>query len=240
MTKLTIRKFNFQQSTYFFIGLLALAILGFWPSYFARFFDGSADFNAYFHFHAVTALLWILMLITQPILIRKKKTSLHRFLGKFSYLLIPMIFISVILLAHHRITGEESDLGLSLWIPFKDLFVLGIAFFIAIRYRRSMQIHARGMIAAGIVLIEPALVRFILYVFFPNSGFAPAGYLITIATVYAILLILIFAERKQKKGRWVFPLILGLYLFVHSVIVFEIKIGPWQAFAEWFASLPLT
>jgi hypothetical protein len=234
------RKTNFENAGYYFIGLLIIVLLGFWPSYFSRFFDGTADFNSYFHFHAVTAFFWLILLIVQPTLIHKKKIHLHKALGKLSYILIPLIFISVMLLAHNRITGNEEDLGLSLWIPFKDLFVLTIAYFIAIKYRHNIQIHARGMIAAGIVLIEPALVRFILNTFFPESGFAPEGYLATIFLIYLLFAGLIFAERKQKVGRWVFPLILGTYIFVHSVIIFQIQIGPWQAFAKWFASLPLT
>jgi hypothetical protein len=240
MKKLIKPKLDFRKSGYYFIGLFVLVLLGFWPSYFSKFIDGTADFNFYFHFHAVIATLWLILLVAQPILIRKKKLLLHRSLGKLSYVLVPLIFISVMLLAHNRITGNEEDLGLSLWVPFKDLLVLGVAYFIAIRYRHSIQIHARGMIAAGIVLIEPALVRLILYTFFPESGFAPEGYLATIIIVYLLLIGLIIAERKQNKGRWVFPLIFGLYIFVHSVLVFQIQIEPWQALAKWFASLPLT
>lgn len=40
------------------------------------------------------------LLILQPILIRKKRLDIHRLLGKGSYLLIPLIFISIILLTH--------------------------------------------------------------------------------------------------------------------------------------------
>lgn len=240
MVKLIKRQLSFEKSGFYFIGLFVLVILGFWPSYFSKFFDGTADFNFYFHFHVVIATLWLILLIVQPILIRKKKIRLHRTLGKFSYVLVPLIFISVMLLAHHRITGNEEDLGLILWIPFKDLLILGVAYFIAIRYRKSLQIHARGMIAAGVVLIEPALVRFILYTFFPESGFAPEGYLATIIIIYLLFIGLIIAESKQKSGRWVFPLIFGLYIFVHSVIIFQIQIAPWQSFSRWFASLPLT
>ncbi|RKN81686.1 hypothetical protein [Ulvibacterium marinum] len=238
--KSTKRTLLFEKSGYYFIALFALAIAGFWPSYFSTFFDGSADFNFYFHFHAVLAVLWIFMLIAQPLLIRRKQFALHRTIGKLSYVLVPLIFISIILLAHNRITGEEENLGLSLWIPFKDLLIFAVGYGIAIKYRHRMPIHARGMIVAGIVLIEPALVRLILYVFFPDAGFAPGGYMATLVILYALLIGLIIAERNQKQGRWVFPLALGLYLFVHSVIIFEISIGPWQAFSEWFAALPLT
>lgn len=237
MLNVTKKQIDFGYSGYYFMGVLVLVILGFWPSYFAKFIDRTADFTLYFHFHAVTATLWLALLIVQPILIQKKKLQLHRLLGKTSYLLIPLIFLSVMLLAHHAKSGITENLGLRLWVPFKDLLILGVAFFIAIRYRRVAPLHARGMIAAGIVLIEPALVRFMRNVFFPDGG--PA-YLVTIGLLYAVLIGLIIMERKQKQGRWIFPLILGLYLFVHSVILFRIQIAPWEAFAQWFLSLPLT
>ena len=237
MTTLTKKKMGFENSGYYFIGVLVLAILGFWPSYFAKFIDRTADFTLYFHFHAVTATLWLALLIVQPILIQKKKLQLHRLLGKTSYLLIPLIFLSVILLAHHAKSGITENLGLRLWVPFKDLFILGVAFFIAIRYRRVAALHARGMVAAGLVLIEPALFRFIRNVFLPDGG---PVYMVTIGLLYSVLIGLIILERKQKQGRWIFPLILGLYIFVHSVLLFRIKIAPWEAFAQWFASLPLT
>lgn len=231
---------TFNKSTYYFMGLFALALAGFWPSYFAKFFDGTADFTFYFHFHAALAIVWIIFLVVQPLLIRRKQFALHKKIGKLSYILVPLIFISIALLAHSRIDPEDENIGLSLWIPFKDLLIFTFGYGVAIRYRKIMPIHARGMIVAGIVLIEPALVRLILYMFFPDSGFAPAGYLATIGIVYLLILGLIVAERKEKKGRWVFPVTLGLYLFVHSVIILQYSVPGWQIIAKWFAGLPLT
>lgn len=236
----TKRALPFDSSGFYFIALLALVIAGFWPSYFDKFFDGSADFTFYLHFHATLAMLWVLMLIAQPILIRQKKFEIHRKIGKLSYLLVPLIFISIILLAHSTLRGPKENVGLELWVPFKDLLIFAVGYGIAIKYRKTMAIHARGMIVAGIVLIEPALVRLILYVFFPDEGFAPSGYITMIILLYTLLIGLIISERKQKVGRWVFPLALGLYVFVHTVLLFQIRIPGWQAFAEWFAALPLT
>lgn len=60
-------------------------------------------------------------------------------------------------------------------------------------------------------------------------------------TRYFILLARIVAECCKQHGRRVFPLILGLYLVVHIIIiVFHIQIGPWKTFANSFAKLPLT
>ena len=66
------------------------------------------------------------------------------------------------------------------------------------------------------------------------------GYLLTIGIIYSILIGLMIIERSQKRGRWIFPLILGMYIFVHSLLLFNIKIGVWETFAKWFAGLPLT
>jgi hypothetical protein len=50
----------------------------------------------YFHVHAIMLSLWILVLIIQPILIRKKKLAVHRLIGKFTYVLFPlMIFVGI-------------------------------------------------------------------------------------------------------------------------------------------------
>ena len=241
MTTIT-RKIRYDNSGYYFIGLVGLVLLGFWPSYFSKFFNGTEKYSFYFHFHAAMMSLWILTLIVQPILIRKKKLAVHKFIGKLTYILMPMLFISVILLTHYQIqkhveiVNGEKLYGNHLIIPFKDLLILGTAYIIAIVYRHNINIHARAMIATGIVFIEPALFRLLIN----STKNLPIGFLCTIGLVYSLLIGLIIIERKQKSGRWVFPLILGLYIIVHSLIISQIKIGVWETFAKWFAGLPLT
>ena len=236
-------KIRFDKSGYYFIGLIVLALLGFWPSYFSNFFDVTKKYSFYFHFHATMMSLWILTLIVQPILIRKKKLKLHKFIGKLTYLLMPLLFLSVILLTHYRIqdhvlmVNNVKLYGPHLIVPFKDLLILGTAYIIAIVYRHDINIHARAMVATGIVFIEPSLIRFIKYALIKDGSIA---YFCTIGFVYSLLIGLMILERKQKKGRWVFPLILGLYIIVHSILIFKVRIGVWETFAKWFADLPLT
>ncbi|MEH6514921.1 hypothetical protein [Maribacter arcticus] len=62
-------------------------------------------------------------------------------------------------------------LGASLWLQLKDLVIIGVMFTIAMVNRRNMQIHARAMIATGIVFIEPTLVRFIILTLLPEPDF---------------------------------------------------------------------
>jgi hypothetical protein len=180
--------------------------------------------------------LWLSMLIVQPLLIRKKKLAWHRLIGKLSYVIMPLVFIAVILLAHSRHPPDQKNLDLRLFLPFKDLIIMGTMYIIAITNRHDVNIHARAMVATGIVFIEPALGRLVGHIY--PAGIADG--LITIGVTYTILLILIIKERKQKRGRWVFPLILGMYVIAHTILFFQIHIGVWQLFSKWFAGLPIT
>ena len=71
------KKLRFDLSGYYLLGLIVLILLGFWPSYFSKFLDGTANFSNYFHFHATVLIVWMALLIIQPILIRKKKLKIH-------------------------------------------------------------------------------------------------------------------------------------------------------------------
>lgn len=239
-------KLRFEISGYYFIALFALALLGFWPSYFVKFFDGTADFEFYIHFHATLMILWVCMLIIQPILIHNKKLTLHRVIGRLSYVLFPLILISVVL-AIHQIPHEidEPDLDISLFGQFRPFLIFIIAYFIAIKYRYKSGIHARAMIATGICMIEPALTRLTLNAFGAFNLFTSSpnlfiiGSLITISIIFLLSIGLIVSERTQTRDRWVFPLILGLYFAAYFIAMARIHIGL-ESLAKWFVSLPLT
>ena len=219
-----------------FIGLLIVAFIGFWPSYFVIIFGGDPPLTTYMHIHAFFALLWIGIVIVQPILILKRMNGWHKTIGKSTYIIVPLLYISVLLLAHSRIDPNDTNLPISLWVPFKDLIIFSVAYGIAIAHRKNRHIHARGMIAAGLVFLEPALVRTIMNL--TDTG--QSGYLLTIGIVYIIFILLIINDRDSATGRWVFPLILGCYIFVHSVLIFNIQLPLWSSIAHWFAGLNLT
>jgi len=234
------KKIRFEKSGYYFFGLVVIMFLGFWPTYFSKYFDGTANFNLYFHFHFAMASLWIVLLIIQPILIKKKKLDIHRQIGKLSFIILPLFIISVILLKHFRIGGEVTkDLGASLWLQLKDIVIIGIMFTIAMVNKRNMQIHARAMIATGIVFIEPTLGRFVILTVLPEPNFI-LGLGITVALMYALIISLIIIERKQASGRWVFPLLILLLMIFHYLIFNQVSFPTWDIFAKWFAELPLT
>ncbi len=227
----------FPKSGFYFIVLFFLAIIGFWQSYFSQLFG---DIDGYVHFHAVTMLLWIILLITQAFLIRYKKYLLHRFIGKLSYVLVPLIIISLILLAHNQIVIREDGIsGSRLYILFLQLSLLAIfiiAYVLAIIYRKSPVRHARYMISTALTLIDPAVAR--IPVDIPPLPFS--FQVITFTLTDLIFIVLIIMEHKQKQGREVFPIMLAIFLIFQGLNLTWTDSSLWNKFATWFAILPLT
>lgn len=225
------------KSGYYFIILFVLAIIGFWESYFSKLFTG---IDGYSHFHAITMILWILMLIAQAFLIKLKNYSLHQFIGKLSYGLLPLIIISLVLLAHSQITIYEYGISYSrLYILFLQLSLLVIfiiSYSLAIIYRKSPNHHARYMICTSLTLIDPAVARIPL-----NLPSLPFSYqVLTFTLIDLILITLIVIDRNQNKGREVFSIMLGIFIVFQSYNLFWTRSESWDNFALWFAKLPLT
>lgn len=231
MKKVTL---DYTNSSLFFIGLLITSIIAFWPTYYAVFF--SSEF--YIHLHAFFAVLWFGMLIVQPYLIRSRQLDLHRLVGKFSYFVAPLVVISIVLLAHNRLTlAPESFYPFQTFILYLQIslaLVFAITYALAIYYRKTKPIHARFMVATSFTFIDPIFARLII-IFAPNA--APIGQWITFGTVNLILIVLSIMDRKNRKAKWVYPTLFLIYLIIEIPIFFDLTgLNWWQAFAEWFGS----
>ncbi len=235
----TSHQLRFEKSAYWFAGLLVLAVAGFWNSYFSKFFSGENDSSFYFHFHAGMMMLWICLLIIQPLLFRNRKMKLHRMIGKLSYILMPVMLLSVLLVLNSGLKGVPAgELTFnSVIFPVRDFFLLASAFGIGVWYRRDMPIHARAMIITGILFIEPALFRFLGRVVF--KGMAPLGGWVGMFLILSLLATLIFLERKQKRGKWLFPAFLIIDILVYCIVIFQIPLSFLDGVIVWFAGLPL-
>ncbi len=95
-----LEKSLFQRSYIYFIIFFLFMIWGFWRTYFVKIHDQE---NYRMHAHGVTLILWTLMLIVQPYLIRTKRRPLHRAIGKFSYLLVPLMVFTTLSLLNYRL-----------------------------------------------------------------------------------------------------------------------------------------
>ncbi len=236
----------FSRSGYYFFVLLILAVVGFWNSYFSIFFNDFDiypqlnDVESYVHWHVVTMLLWLGLLITQSFLIRFNKRSAHRLIGKSSYVLVPFVVVSLVLLAHSQITIHEFGITYGrLYVLFLQLSLLVlfiISYSLAIVYRHIPARHARYMICTALTMIDPAVARLPI----DTPSFPFPYQVITFSITDLILIVLIFMERNHKKGREVFPIMLVVFLFFQVMNLTTTRSQIWDDFSLWFARLPLT
>lgn len=99
---------GYKNIVYFFLVISVIIFAGFYKSYFGL-FPAFVAIKTIHHIHAFTLLLWLALLIIQPILIRQKKYKWHRILGKVSYVLVPLIFIFMLLVYKNQYLKGEIN-----------------------------------------------------------------------------------------------------------------------------------
>ena len=151
----------YRRSAPFFGALLLLAIPAFWPTYLSV---PSYETDWHVHVHGVALFLWAVMLIVQPWLIYAGNHRLHRQLGKFSYVLAPVVVVSTILLARYRLHQSTPTFDQLPVRPGRAHDIFAVAYAQAIRWRRSLA-SARHR-CARLAMVDPIVARHIYF----NTG----------------------------------------------------------------------
>lgn len=160
-----LKKKVFYKNAYlYFILAMLVTIVAFIPSYFTRLRETDTSH----HFHGITATLWLLLFIVQPLLYRKVLMKWHRSIGKFSLLLAPLIVVGGLTMIHRMLLAKANyPPQLPYQLAFIDFFTLAlfILFFVlAIVHRKNIQLHARYMVCTVLPPLIPALTRFLFLI----------------------------------------------------------------------------
>jgi hypothetical protein len=207
----------YKNSSYLFIAVLLMVFVGFYKTYFGL-FPYSGGINATLHLHAVTVLLWFAILIVQPTLIRTKKVTLHRSIGKLSYVVGALMVLSIVWLerlAFIRNTPLQPNAPDIRLIGIADFTFFLLFYGLAIYYRHKVSDHARFMVITVLPFINPAMGRLGL------SG-----------PVLALLIIvgLLVYERFHDKIYRPYLVALTAYLAIYLFFLFVITAEQWKAF----------
>lgn len=218
---------------YFFIGILIVTLLGFNKTYFVKFptFEG---FTSAHHFHGTIALLWLLMLIVQPFLIRAKKYEVHRMVGRVSYFLMPLLLASFFFVSRAGYYRNVNTIGevealakLTDGIP--DILFMAILYSLAIIYRKKTPLHMRYFIGTGLMVMGPGLGRYAFITFGPQIAIP--------ILIVSLLLPFIWMIVDLIKKRSYIPMAVYLAIAVSSVLIKQNGHTEWwQTFAKWLAS----
>jgi hypothetical protein len=226
---------DLTRSWKYFAAFFAIALVAFWPTYLSQ----PAASSPYTHLHAATAALWMMLLVAQSWAIGTRRVALHRGFGKASYVLAPILIVSILLLAHDRIRHIPADLyalqTYILWLQLSLAFLFGLSYGLAIWTRRSVARHSRFMVCTALTLVDPVVIRLMFWADpTPEWNYQWA----TFGLTDLILLILIWLERSNRAGRRVFPAMLGVFILFQAPALFGLTNGPlWQGFARWYAGI---
>lgn len=220
-----------------FAGALALAVLGFWPGFFAKLPETPLPH----HVHGWSATAWMLLPLAQYALLRSGRRDLHRQVGYASVGLAAIVAVSGIyvvrMMAYKNMASFRLTSVKFVWLDLTGivLFAIYVAFAIRAARERDIRLHVSALMASAFIPLEAALERVFVNLF---PSFVPDFD----AAAYASLIFLelacgaiVWLEWRSGRVRWPMPVLLGYYLLMHVSMTPLAESKGFRSFSDWFA-----
>lgn len=249
---------------YFYLALtcLAIAVLGFMPSYFAPLAQGRFEAPPVVHLHGWLFFGWTALFTYQSWLVSEGRIARHRSLGLLGIaLMTAMVMMVVVVVATQisiaRLPSQppgvlEGRLKFS-WVSIGTLLFLVPVFVLAIVHVARPEVHRRLMLLATVSLLGAPIARwFIAFLAPPRPADAPplpAGVMnveappILVALAPSLLGDLVLAAAivfdLRTRGR-VHPVLVfggGALLLLHLTSPLVGESDAWIAAADWIGRL---
>jgi hypothetical protein len=194
---------KYRLEVLFLLTVIALSLVGFSSLLLGE----NTDITPYHYLHISTTVAWLLLLLSQLVLIRQQNFRRHRAIGKSIFVAGPLLVASMTLLSVHSaakkaVAGEGDDLLVQNVMTTVELALLVLLAFVL---RRNRKVHESFLLSTALLFMGVALFfTFISYV--PTfriegpetfSRFAEAGQALSIITV---LIGLLFFVRNWRTG----------------------------------------
>lgn len=137
--------------------MLTLALAGFWPQYFRAAVGGSMVDTArhtLVHIHAAIFVGWLILFVSQAVLIFNRKIQLHRRFGPilavygFAAAAFGLVAGFVLAARFGRRMGDMDKGATFVFAPTIDMIFLAVFLGIAVWFRKRPEIHKRAMLVA--------------------------------------------------------------------------------------------
>jgi hypothetical protein len=181
------------------IAIAAMMFAGFAKNYYLRAWLGTRAIPAMVHVHGLVMTAWVVLFLTQTLLVAKRRTDFHRKLG----LAGASLAIIVVGLGVYTISGsiirQRLDTSARLYalefVAFDGLSLLlfGGLVLMALRLRSRPQTHKRLMLVAMISLLPPAFGRFVAY--FTHDHVE----IIVLLLIYTSMLTCVFLDTLRNR-----------------------------------------
>ncbi|MEJ1239162.1 hypothetical protein WBG78_13585 [Chryseolinea sp. T2] len=233
----TVQPSSYTRSSVISCVILLILLWGFHRTY-TVFFPSFEGFLFVQHFHGFMMLLWMGMLIVQPLFIASRKHHLHQLVGRASFVIAPLIMLSIYLVSEmvfHRNVQEHTlpDAYAEIALSVPSIPIFAILYGLAISNRHRTFYHMRYMIGTGIMMIGPGLGR-IMGIWFGVPGpLIVTSTLIIVALVAFGFLIVDIARKKDFR-----PYAIVTLLMVVQSVLWEMRYsGLLQSVEKGFASI---
>ncbi len=211
---------NIQRlALYVFPIMLVLAVLGFWPSYFASL----QTWRLSVHIHSALMFYWMGSLIAQALFVKTGRMDWHRRIGRASFVVAPMIVFFGYLMMREALGLDSWRFTLSdirvIWGLFGTISHFALTYALAIYFRRDTQLHARFMISTGVILLGASFFR-IVWVENPEMLGVVAAVNKEFVFLRLITIALVLNDRRIGRIRAPFVILLVLLACRHVVFTF--------------------
>jgi hypothetical protein len=185
---------------YFYMALacIAVAFLGFAPTYWLPLASRSFSSTPVVHFHGLLFFTWTLYFAFQSWLAASGRTTRHRSLGVIGVSLATAmtifgVLVSVNVMKRSAAIGQ-ADMGIAFSIvPLSSIVFFAVVFTLAIMATRRPETHKRLMLLAAISLLDAAVARWFLTFLAPPGPMGPPPVEVTILPALVAYLLLVAA-----------------------------------------------
>lgn len=211
------KKYKFLIS--FFVAVMLISLAGFYSSYWSK-FPRFSEFQNLVHVHFVAFSFWLFLIVIQPTLIMRKKYKLHRRLGKFSYVLAPILVFTIILLSLGKFLREfsvdENAAAMTAFIAFVDISSFSTFYLVSVLKKSNLRWHVAFIIAATLIVLNPGLSRLLNQL---NYGL---GLLAAVLILFFLVpgIILLIEKIKCKRPILKSPYFVIIIIWIIEILLF--------------------
>jgi hypothetical protein len=231
---------------------LAVAVIGFVPTYWIPLFRGTLDVAPLAHLHAVLFFGWMSFFVWQTSLVADGRTVRHREMGVAGVALATaMVLVGLGMAINSMKVREAAGLGDAARV-FASVSVTGILMFavlvtLAVMNTRKPEVHKRLMLVASVSILQAGVGRWFAYFLAPPRApgavgpvpLPPVAVTVVPGLLIDLLIVAAMIRDRRTRGR-VHPV---YWMAGGAVLAFQVLRVPlsttrgWDHVARWLVSL---
>jgi hypothetical protein len=227
---------GYKNVSLLFIVIFGIVVLGFFKTYFGL-FPSFNNVTLIQHIHGLLFTTWFVLLFVQPLLIRYGNYRLHRIIGRFTYVLVPCIIISIHFIAREAYLNAVAahmprrTVLVNTYFQVYQIFDFTILYLLAIANKHRTPYHMRYMIATSLAIVGAGLRRAFEHVLGMGGGDAVLyGFLVP----DLILVGLIVYDKINGQNSRAYVIALIILAISHYSFYFLPQSALWQSVAGYF------